>query len=749
MSAFNEEETEMAKYLDDEVSVGWDVEEEDMGTVPVPSVPVLTEIQTFHGLTPLPLYDYRSYHEGRGSFFDDLYMKLGCQCLEHTANEEPPCLKKIIKFSLNVQRDSAVVQFIQNLLDGSKRAVAFEDAGPHVYNLGKRLYYWSPRSLLWIRQEGRNIKTALTRYVDTLVDFFAHKRHGVFTDNVPEKDKQELTRAIEKIWNSIYNESFITRATLGLYRKTVPSDHLEPIETWFEVTPHNWLPFPDGTMINLLPQRLPNGKYDLSFPKKYTRSRRVPLQTTINYNFTYDPTKTDEENFSTAPDYFWKMSGHNEKLRRSIIRLLFTNFLGQNVDRMFYIVFGVGKQGKSLTFLKLMQKLLGPKLFIRLHPSMICERAKSSHTNFDSNLDQVYGGVLSDPPGGSKIDIGVLKTRADKDDEQDVRNAYAEESFKMRLRGPLGALYNTGKIEFNEPIEKADTAVRDRLFLLHLPTVYVPKSQYDALSKEEQESGLYQIALPESIYLSDSFCQGLLNYIIVYGRQWYIEAKSISGEYDQEEKIFKFDQKLFEMAIRENSTEFGDWIDNSIVEDPESKAFLSDLADLYREQGNKIDEKSPVTHMRNLVKKSGRSLEIAMTSRNRKANQYYIVGHRILGIREKKSEAETKFHLNFVVAPPVNGVKVFVTLEEVSEATGLKKNTAVKELKSFLDELECDRKFVGGVRTTRIWSYRKRTAEEKAEYEKEMNRKSSGLDLAVMAYPATIDPFIRQLYDGI
>lgn len=343
---------------------------------------------------------------------------------------------------------------------------------------------------------------------------------------------------------------------------------------------------------------------------------------TINFNFTYDSSKSDYENFNTAAEFIFAMAGQSEEARTRLLLLAFLPFIKYNIERTFPIIFGSGLNGKTLFFSKILSAIMG-NLCTPLHESLICvtKGGEAAHSKFLGSLVGMYHAVFNEPKSKVILDNGLVKKIGDVGgDSEVIRNAYEEgPGYKRSINVTTTVIANGGTISFAGPI---DDATKERITLHKCTTKFLPEEEYNALDQEEKESGAYAIKLNESELLTPAFLQGMFNYIIFEGGHRYWQAKSTSST-----KIFKFDQELFNEVIRVTSTEFGGWFKSVTNEStPTSQVFMDDLCKLYSEQERQLWDELRMMNTIKLILPDGEFGRGHYGTRNRR----YLLGYQLI-----------------------------------------------------------------------------------------------------------------------
>ena len=341
------------------------------------------------------------------------------------------------------------------------------------------------------------------------------------------------------------------------------------------------------------------------------------------FPFTWQEGQSNEVNFSWAPTLIRQIATFDPSLEEDILVALFMCLLGVNVERAILIVFGPGKNGKSLLFSFILKSILG-ELHGVMPTSMLMQTPSSVHTGFESQMEGVYVAVIDDPSPSAVMDVGKMKKLGNIGDGQWIRDSGARGGGRwMDYLFLSMVLVNNKTLRFNEQLEKAE---KDRIIALLLSGEFVAPAVYDALCEEQKEGNLYIREYPREEYSKPEFLQGMFNYIIVQGGSYYWKRKS------QGERALGLNTELLDDLVRVPSHDIVGWFDAVTTVDPDSKVSVNALHRLYMEQeGSKIERNNFLSLIKKWV--PGAKNNISRTSVDGINNQYVIHGWRMHGER--------------------------------------------------------------------------------------------------------------------
>lgn len=503
-------------------------------------------------------------------------------------------------------------------------------------------WIYIPEITLWVPFSIRSYMTRLARqYTDFIREYAAYmqpkwlefiKSGAIEKDMMPaamvrlDQRHQALIEFAYHLGNAHYLAA-ITKVVFDTLRLTTEAEKLAASNTL--LSRPFILPVQGGMVVDLRTMAIRK------------REKEDYCTRTALLRFTYESNKTDFENFNHATQVIEEIATKVPEKVVQIAVLLFMAIIGENVERAIGIVYGLGQNGKSLLFIEILKLILGP-LFGIMPESALFNTAQSSHTGFLGELEGKYVTVKDEISAGHKIDTGKFKELANQQTERHIRGAFVKGNKSVVTKAFPVVLVNHGNITFTDEFTEEDKPIMDRLYLFELLGKFLWPADFDALTQEQKDSGMFIRRYDDAIIKSPEFLQGMLNYIVMIGGSHYWARKNKGM------RAVELDKDKLSDVLRTPYNDFKNWFESVTTKCEGARISFKDLTALYRQHND--DKALSQEEFRRLLRKfilpKHDTDSIYRSSDGRVINQYFLRGYIIHGsiteIKDEKTGEKTR-----------------------------------------------------------------------------------------------------------
>ena len=345
---------------------------------------------------------------------------------------------------------------------------------------GLQFYHWNHSKALWEEQNSR----CLMNYVKILRPFF----------ETPILDYQKQLKKMEKKTDE-YNEM---KEKIKYYKnalkKTKSASFVKGIITFIA----------SRDLDEHINEYINKSIYELPIKNKRVidlRTQKVKKRTKDDFwSFELDVDFTDDANENIIKDYITSLF-KDPDTERYITNLCGYMLSGSIKDRSFYVLHGVGSNGKSV-FMDLVQNILTPKLYSTLSDQAILKQTNGgSRGSATPDLICLKDGrlsVMNETNEGNQIDSALIK-RLSGNDEITVRQLY-KEPITFKTQNKLILISNA-----LPQFDISDQAMLDRV-------KFIPFYQRFRYKGEEKKEAQKYVDLLKSKYKNDLFSYFVRNF---------------------------------------------------------------------------------------------------------------------------------------------------------------------------------------------------------------------------------------------